>query len=247
MVHVDLDDGVAIVTLDDPDRRNALSSAMVDELIDVVQRLDGDDSVGALVVTGSNGVFCSGGDVGNLLRLVAQGGGDVADIRASYRGSLEFRDSSLPTVAAVNGPSIGAGMNLALACDVRVTCPSARFESRFAQIGLHPGGAHVWMLDRLTGPQTTAALVAFGERVDGRRAVDIGLAWKCVPYDEVVGAAVALAKRAAAVPRDLMTKIKRTMHESPWHPQFDAAISVELERQAWSFTRGYLSDHITRS
>ena len=78
--------------------------------------------------------------------------------------------SPLPTVAAVNGPAVGAGMNLALACDVRIAGASARFDTRFLRIGLHPGGGHAWMLDRAVGPQAAAAMVLFGARLDGARA-----------------------------------------------------------------------------
>jgi enoyl-CoA hydratase len=245
-LHVDQRDAVAVLTLDDPERRNALSPEMVDAVLATLSRLHDDPEVRALVVTGAGRVFCSGADLGNLVALTTAEGGDPTGVRAIYDGFLAFRESPLPTVAAVNGPAVGAGMNLALACDVRITGPSARFDTRFAQIGLHPGGGHVWMLDRLAGPQTTAAMALFGERVDGERAVALGLAWRCVPDDEVLDTAVALAARAAEVPRDLMAKVKQTAGDAPWQPDFEAAVTTELERQAWSFAQGYLNARVRR-
>lgn len=243
-LHLERRDRVAVITIDDPQRKNALSPEMVDAIVTTVGRLNDDESVGALVVTGAGSAFCSGADLGNLVKLTAAEGGDPTEVREIYNGFLAFRDSPLPTVAAVNGPAVGAGMNLALVCDVRVTCPSARFDTRFAQIGLHPGGGHVWMLDRLAGPQTTAAMALFGERVDGERAVSLGLAWKCVDEGELVDAAVAMAARAASVPRDLMTEVKQTLRDAPWQPDFEAAVTTELDRQAWSFAQGYLNERV---
>ena len=245
-LHVDRRDAVAVLTIDDPDRKNALSPEMVDAIVETVGGLNDDPEIGALVVTGAGSVFCSGADLGNLVKLTAAEGGDPTEVREIYNGFLAFRDSPLPTIAAVNGPAVGAGMNLALVCDVRVSCPTARFDTRFAQIGLHPGGGHVWMLDRLAGPQTTAAMALFGERVDGERAVGLGLAWACVPDAELVDTAVAMAARAASVPRDLMAKVKQTVRDAPWQPDFEAAVMTELDRQAWSFAQGYLNERVRR-
>ena len=245
-LHVDQRDAVAVLTLDDPERRNALSPTMVDDIVATVARLNDDPSVGAMVVTGAGSVFCSGADLGNLVALTAAEGGDPTEVRAIYDGFLAFRDSPLPTIAAVNGPAVGAGMNLALVCDLRITTPTARFDTRFAQIGLHPGGGHVWMLDRLAGPQTTAAMALFGERVDGERAVELGLAWTCVDPEALVDTAVEIAARAASVPRDLMAKVKATVRDAPWQPDFETAVLTELDRQAWSFAQGYLNERVRR-
>jgi enoyl-CoA hydratase len=245
-LHTERRERVTVLTIDDADRKNALSPEMIAELLVTLEDLERDESVGALVVTGAGTVFCSGADLGNLTRLTAEAGGDPTEVREIYRGFLAFRETPLPTVAAVNGPAVGAGMNLALACDVRLTTPGARFDTRFAAIGLHPGGGHVWMLERLVGPQTTAAMTMFGESVDGERAVALGLAWRCVPDDELLEAAVALAGRAAAVPRDLMDRVHATVREAPWHADFETAIAVELERQAWSFGRGYFNERLRR-
>jgi enoyl-CoA hydratase len=154
---------------------------------------------------------------------------------------LRVLRSPLPTVAAVNGPAVGAGFNLALACDVRIAGASARFDARFLQIGIHPGGGHAWLLERAVGPQAAAAMVLFGERVDGSRAAEVGLAWRCVDDDALIDDAVALAARAADAPAELFAVVKATLREAPWQSDFDAAVRTELERQMWSFERGFFS------
>ena len=245
-LHVERRDAVVVLTLDDPERRNALSPELVPTIVATMAELNDDPACGAVVVTGAGKAFCSGADLSNLLALTAAEGGDPTEVRKIYDGFLAFRDSPLPTIAAVNGPAVGAGFNLALACDVRLTTPAARFDTRFAQIGLHPGGGHVHMLDRLAGPQTTAAMALFGERVDGERAVALGLAWRCVAPEALVDEAVAMAARAAAVPRALMAAVKATVTEAPWHADFESAVQVELRRQAWSFEQGWLNDVVGR-
>src|SRR5206468_11560637 len=134
-------------------------------------------------------------------------GGDNGDaagreggMRSIYEGFLPVGRSSLPTIAAVNGAAVGAGMNLALVCDIRLAARRAKFDTRFLQIGLHPGGGHTWMLDRIAGPQTAAAMVLFGEVLDGEAAVNAGLAWRVVDDDALLDTARALAQRAASAP-----------------------------------------------
>jgi enoyl-CoA hydratase len=234
-LHVERRDRVAILTLDDPDRRNALSPAMVDEIVATVAECEADDGVGALVVTGAPPAFCSGADVSALQGM---SGHDAPQVRAIYDGFLSIRASGLPSVAAVNGPAVGAGFNLALCCDVRLAGESARFDARFARIGLHPGGGHVWMLEREVGPQATAAITLFGERIDAARAAELGLVWRTVPDDRLLDDAVELAAAAAALSRDLSAAIKATLRETPWQPDFEAAVQTELTRQRATFAQG---------
>jgi enoyl-CoA hydratase len=236
-------DRVAVLTLDDPERRNALSAGLVDEIVAAMEAAERDDGIGAVVVTGAPPAFCSGADIGNLAALSDDdgSGGRDASLPGIYEGFLRVLRSPLPTVAAVNGPAVGAGFNLALACDVRIAGASARFDARFMQIGIHPGGGHAWLLERAIGPEAAAAMVLFGERVDGPRAQQIGLAWRCVDDDALVDEAVAIAERAAEAPRELATRVKATLREAPWQPDFDAAVRTELERQLWSFEQGFFS------
>ncbi len=224
-LHIERHGRVALLTLDDPERRNALTQPLVDALTQAVADLESDEGIGALVVTGKAPAFCSGADVNALMRL-SEAGEDAHDVREIYAGFLRVLECRLPTIAAVNGPAVGAGFNLALACDVRIAGSSARFDARFLRIGIHPGGGHTWLLDRAVGPQAAAAMNLFGERLDGERAAATGLAWECVADDDLLERAIQLASRAADAPRELTTRIKATLRHAPWQPSFDDRAAI---------------------
>ena len=230
-LRVDVDEGVAVVTLDDPDRRNALSAPMVEAIVAAFDDLDGRDDVGAVVVTGTPPAFCAGADLSSLGGSAGAGG---EGMRRVYEGFLRVARCALPTVAAVNGAAVGAGMNLALACDARLAARGARFDSRFVRLGLHPGGGHTWMLRRLVGPETAAAMVLFGEVLDGEDAARRGLAWRCVDDDALLDEARALAGAAAGAPPSLVRRVKETLAVMGTTARHDDAVSTELEAQLWS-------------
>jgi enoyl-CoA hydratase len=240
-LHVDHRDRVAVLTLDDRERRNAMTAELVDELVAAVDALEGNDGVGALVVTGAPPAFCSGADVGALGAL-SGGGRDRGALPSIYEGFLRVYRCTLPTVAAVNGPAVGAGLNLALACDIRVASPEARFDSRFARIGLHPGGGHTRLLTEAVGPQAAAAIVLAGESPDGERAAAIGLAWRCVDAGVLLDEATRLAARAVDVPRELSRRVKASLRETPRLASLDDAVALELERQRWSLEQGFFAE-----
>ncbi len=200
------DDGIATLTLNDPERRNAINLQMCTELVDTMEELENSGDARVVVVTGAPPAFCAGADLGDL--LLARERDNIHEI---YRGFLRIAHSPLPTIAAVNGAAVGAGMNMALACDVIVAAESARFDSRFLQIGIHPGGGHTWRLRDKTDDQTMRAMVLFGERLDGRRAAEVGLAWKCVTDDDLMPATMAMAERAASFPPSLQRVTKTAM------------------------------------
>src|SRR5437868_4974239 len=207
-VRIDVADGVGVLTLDEPDRRNALNLDMVKRITDAFDEFESHGSgVGAVIVTGAPPAFCAGADLGDLGAQMSTDDRE-RELRAIYEGFLRVGRSPLPTIAAVNGAAVGAGMNLALVCDVRLAARRAKFDTRFLQIGLHPGGGHTWMLDRICGPQTAAAMVLFGEVLDGEAAARCGLAWKVVDDDALMDTARELAGRAAAAPVGLVRRLQ---------------------------------------
>ena len=230
-VQIDIADGVAVVTLDAPDRRNALTLAMVDEITAGLDAVEADPTVGALVVTGTAPAFCAGADLSHLGESQREG------LLRIYEGFLRIGRSPLPSIAAVNGAAVGAGVNLALVCDVIVAGESSRFDTRFLQLGLHPGGGHTWMLQRRVGPQTAAAMVLFGQILDGRQAAAAGLAWSCVGDDELIATARQLAAAAAAAPRDLVARIRETMTDVRALDDHGDAVERELDPQVWSINQ----------
>src|SRR5436305_1538898 len=237
-VRSEIADGVAVVTLDDPERRNALNLEMVDEIVTTFDRLEADESVVAVVVTGAPPAFCAGADLSHL------GGSQRAGLRSVYEGFLRVGRSPLPTLAAVNGAAVGAGMNLALVCDIRLAARRAKFDTRFLQIGLHPGGGHTWMLDRIAGPQTAAAMVLFGEVLDGEAAVAAGLAWRVVDDDALLDTARELAGKAAQAPTKLAMKVKETLKAVPDLDVHQEAVDLELTAQMWSLAQPEFAERI---
>ena len=228
LVQTEVADGVAVVTLNDPERRNALNLDIVDQIVATFDQLEGDENVGAVVVTGAPPAFCAGADLSHLGSSQRQG------LRSVYEGFLRVGRSPLPTLAAVNGAAVGAGMNLALVCDVRIAARRAKFDTRFLQLGLHPGGGHTWMFHRITGPQAVFATVVFGEVLNGEEAERVGLVWKCVDDDQLLDTAREMAGRAAAAPRELVIKTKATIRDMAGIDDHDAAVDRELEPQLWS-------------
>lgn len=144
----------------------------------------------------------------------------------------------------MNGAAVGAGMNLALGCDVRIAARRAKFDTRFLQIGIHPGGGHTWMLRRIVGPQTTFATVVFGEILSGEEAERVGLVWKCVDDDQLLVEAQALAARAAAVPRPLLESVKKTIQDMPLVDNHPDAVKRELEPQLWSTKQPWFAERL---
>jgi enoyl-CoA hydratase len=222
---------VAVLTLDDPARRNALNLEMCAEMVDAVRDAETDPDVGALVITGAAPAFCAGADLSQLGESQRDG------LKAIYSGFLAVANTPLPTIAAVNGPAVGAGMNLALACDVRIAGSSSRFDTRFLDLGIHPGGGHTWMMHNIVGPQSTAAMVLFGQILDAGEARRIGLIWDCVEDDDLMDAAVAMAARAAAGPSELVTRLKGTIKDMAGVATHAEAVERELDTQVWSINQ----------
>jgi enoyl-CoA hydratase len=225
-VRTAITDRVAVITLSNPERRNALNIELSAKLADAVRSAAGDDDVGAIVITGDGPAFCAGGDLGELATA------DPATLRTVYAGFLAVAECPLPTVAAVNGAAVGAGLNLALACDLRLAGPQARFDARFLPLGLHPGGGYTWMVQRALGPQGAAALTLFGDVLDAAEAARTGLVHRVA--DDVVAAAVELAANAAAAPPDLVRTTKATLRLTAGMTTQAEAVEVEVRAQAAS-------------
>ena len=238
LVITDVREGVGWLTLNNPGERNTLTAAMVAGIVATMDAFEADDGVGAVVVTGAGSAFCAGADLGNLQTASRESLGDI------YEGFLRVARSPLPTLAAVNGAAVGAGMNLALGCDVRIASTRARFDTRFLQIGLHPGGGHTWMQLRTVGLQGAIAAVVFGQVLDGAEAERVGLVYRCVAEDELLEQAQAFAVGAASAPRELAIVTKRTIREIGGVETHDAAVDRELEPQLWSVQQPWFAERI---
>jgi enoyl-CoA hydratase len=238
LVLTDVRDGVGTLTLDNPEERNTLTAPMVGEIIAAMDDFEADEAVGAVVVTGTPPAFCAGANLGNLAEATGESLGNI------YEGFLRIARSPLPTLAAVNGAAVGAGMNLLLGCDVRIVSERAKLDTRFLQLGIHPGGGHTWMLRRIAGPQAAMATVVFGEVLDGREAERVGIAYRCVAPDDLLDVAHEMAARAAAAPRQLAITTKRTIADMAEIADHPTAVARELEPQLWSTRQPWFAERL---
>jgi enoyl-CoA hydratase len=238
LVVVEKSDGVATLTLNNPTERNTLTAPMVADILAAMDDVENDSAIGAIVVTGAAPAFCAGANLGNLATATPESLSNI------YEGFLRIARSPLPTIAAVNGAAVGAGMNLALGCDVRIAARRAKFDTRFLQIGIHPGGGHTWMLRRIAGPQATMATVIFGEILDGAEAERVGLVWKCVDDDLLLTTAHEMAARAATAPRELLKVTKETIQAMSGIDAHSDAVKREIEPQVWSTRQPWFAERL---
>lgn len=225
---------VAVVTLQAPRRRNLLSAGMVRALGDAFDRLEADTSVKCVVLTGAGRAFCAGADLSTLEDAAL---GRFEPVREVYEGFLRVLRSPLTTIAAVNGPAVGAGFNLALACDVRLAADTAVFDTRFAQLHLHPGGGHTWLLTRAVGLQQATLACLFGEVWDAHQAQTHGLVADVLAPDDLLPAAVALGQRFQEHDPAFVRRLTASLRASAVTVAHEEALAAETEAQQWSTRR----------
>lgn len=233
-------DGVGIITLNAPERRNSFTPEMVEELIEACDLIDNDASIGAVVVKSNGDSFCAGAH-----RAVLEAAGidpaSTVNFRAlglMYNGFVRVGALQPPSIAAVRGHAVGAGVNLMLATDIRVVANDTRIITGFLRIGIHPGGGHFGLLGRLAGREAAAAMSVFGEEIDGRKATELGLAWIATDSEQVEAKALDLARRVASDP-ELARAAARSFRLELGPPAipWPAALEAEKAIQMWSLHR----------
>jgi enoyl-CoA hydratase len=219
-------DGIGRIRLADPAHRNALSQQLSNELAAAVA-CTLEEGARVIVLSAEPPVFCAGGSLDALISR------DIP-LTDMYHGFLALAAAPVPTIAVVGAPAIGAGVNLPLACDVVLVSPSATFDPRFLDVGIHPGGGHLWRLARRVGVQGVNALVLCGDVLTGAEAVEHGLAWRCVPDDELDGLATRFAERVASRSGALVRRTKESVAASVGLARVEDAMAIELRAQQWS-------------
>jgi enoyl-CoA hydratase len=231
------DDGVAVLTLDDPGRRNAMTDEMGDALAASTAELAGDEQLRAVVLTGAPPAFSAGGDLAMLEDLARRTRDDAFDatetMRAFYRRFLTVRELPVPVIAAINGHAVGAGLCVALACDLRIVAADAKVGLNFARLGLHPGMGGSWLLPRTVDPQRAAAWLYTGRLVSGAEAADAGLALESTPAGDVLPRALELAAEIAAASPVVVRQLKVTLAADA--PDLDSALGREAACQAVNY------------
>lgn len=214
---LELENGVALVTLNRDDVRNELTgTALVDDLLAVVEWIKREPAVGALVLTGAGSAFSAGGNVKHMRNREAAFAGDAYKVQQRYRlgiqrMSLALQQVEVPFIAAVNGPAIGAGCDLACMADIRLGATNAKFGETFVNLGIIPGDGGAWFLQRLVGYQRAAELTFSGRIVGAEEAKVIGLLLEVLPPEELLPGALAMAASFAAKPPQALRLTKRLM------------------------------------
>ena len=225
-------DGVRVVTLNDPDRRNALSPQLQLELGAAVDAISRDPAARILVVAGNGPAFCAGADLPAVFGELDR---DVADIRAGlhtvYSSFLRVRALSIPTIAAVQGAAVGAGVNLAMSCDVRIGGPNATFAVTFSKLGIHPGGGCTFFLTQALGRQRALSIILDGGSLTAEEARQLGLLLDVV--EDPLAAAVQRAHTWAKLDPSLAKDIKRAVGIAE-RGGFDETLDFEAWAQAAS-------------
>lgn len=225
-----LEDRIAIITLNDPKRLNALTSEMGDELVEIVKHLSTEEceGIGAVVIRGAGNAFSAGGDLHFLrARMNDTPSRNSVIVRQFYEKFLSIREIPVPVIAAVNGVAVGAGVGLMLACDLRVTCVQAKIGFTFTKLGLHPGMGSSYFLPKLIGAEQAAKLLLTGDTIPGREAYRLGLVSDlCDTSEECIDHAIALAMRvASSAPLAVRTCVRSLRMQD-----------LELERALWRET-----------
>jgi enoyl-CoA hydratase/carnithine racemase len=238
------DGPVVTLTLNAPDKRNAISTfADCDAVVAAVHRVNRDRSVRAVILTGAGTAFCAGGDLKAMRDRRGIIEGSHADLRENYRRGVQamanaLYDCDAPTIAAVNGPAIGLGLDVACMCDMRIASEKASFAESFVKVGIVPGDGGAWLLPRVVGMSKAAEMSFTGDTLSAAEALACGLVSRVVPADQLMNEARALADRIAANPGGALRMAKRLLREGQ-HLRLDGMLEMASSLQAIAHKTGY--------
>lgn len=212
--------GIATITLNRPELRNPISEAdVIEGLLDTLDRIEGDPAVRVAILTGAGKGFSSGGNINAMKPGSGLNAGLPARTRGNYKRGIQrlplaFAALEVPVIAAVNGPAIGAGLDLACMCDLRIAGESAKFAESFVKLGIIPGDGGAWLLQRVVGFSKAAEMSLTGDMLDAAEALACGLVSRVVPDADLMDAARALASKIAANPPFAVRMTKRLLWEA---------------------------------
>ncbi len=230
-----------IITMNRPEKLNAWTYAMGGEMMDAIERCNGDAGIGAVVVTGAGRGFCAGADIGGFDRAIESGDasanqppasraearGELADPAARRRSLAHFLRGSKPVIAAINGPSIGVGLTMTLPMDLRIASDQARFSMRFVRMGITPEVASTTYLPQIVGIANALELCLTGRIIDAQTALSMGLVSRVVAPDELLAAALELAEEIAFNPMESVRAAKDMLHRHMVEQDLDSVVKTE--------------------
>lgn len=230
VLRVERDGAVLILTIDDPATRNALSPALTRELVAACTQANDDLTIGCVILTAAGDVFCAGGNIKDMYARANHFAGNAAEIRRTYMNGVQTIARALyalevPSIAAVNGPAMGAGMDFATMCTIRMAAENAKFAESFIKLGLTSAAGGAWFLNRAIGASAAAEMALTGDTIDAARALEIGLVSRVVPHDSLLDEAKTLAARITRHPAHSIRLNTRLLRESA---RLDLNASLEI-------------------
>jgi len=230
VLRIERDGPIVTMTIDDPKTRNALSPLLTREIVAACAEATADMSIGCLILTAAGDVFCAGGNLKDMYARSNHFAGNAAEIRRTYINGVQtiakaLYDCEVPTIAAVNGPAMGAGMDFAMMCTMRIAAERAKFAESFIKLGLTSAAGGAWFLNRAVGPAIAAEMALTGDTIDAQRALELGLVSRVVPNEELLDTAKALAARIVRHPLHSVRLNTRLLRESQ---RLDLPGSLEL-------------------
>ena len=216
---IERDGPVVIARFNRPEERNAISQdEHSEDIVAFCKEMARDATVRAIVLTGAGKAFCAGGNIKNMAERSGMFGGTPYQIRNSYRTSVQMIGPALselevPVIAAINGPAIGLGLDIACMCDIRLMADTAVVAESYVKLGIIPGGGGGWLLPRLIGPQRAALMTLTGDAINAAQALEYGLVAEVIPADKLLDRAIELAGKIAASPGHATRMAKRLMRE----------------------------------
>lgn len=236
-LQIEREDGIVTVRMNHPDTRNALTTPeQIQEFVDLCAELRRDKSARVMVLTGNGSAFCAGGNVKDMHERGGIFAGSPYELRNTYRDGIQriplaIYELDIPVIAAVNGPAIGAGLDLACMCDIRLAAPKAIFAESFVRLGIVPGDGGAWLLPRIIGIPKASLMAFTGDAIDAAKALEWGLVEQICTHETLQTEAQALARRIASNPGHALRLCKRLLREGQ-HMRLDSLLELSAAYQA---------------
>lgn len=236
-LQIERDGGIVTVRMNHPETRNALTSPeQIQEFVDLCAQLRSDRTARVMVLTGNGSAFCAGGNVKDMRDRAGIFAGSPYELRNTYRDGIQripiaLYELDIPTIAAVNGPAIGAGLDLACMCDIRLAASSALFAESFVRLGIVPGDGGAWLLPRIIGIPKASLMAFTGDTINAAKALEWGLVEQVCTHETLQAEAQALAQRVAANPGHALRLCKRLLREGQ-HMRLDSLLELSAAYQS---------------
>ena len=236
-LQIEREGGIVTVRMNHPETRNALTTPeQIQEFVDLCADVRRDKSVRVMVLTGNGSAFCAGGNVKDMHERGGIFAGSPYELRNTYRDGIQriplaIYELDIPVIAAVNGPAIGAGLDLACMCDIRLAAPKAIFAESFVRLGIVPGDGGAWLLPRIIGIPKASLMAFTGDAIDATKALEWGLVEQVCTHETLQSEAQALARRIASNPGHALRLTKRLLREAQ-HMRLDSLLELSAAYQA---------------